>query len=181
MPAFDTGELAPLWKRLVAGVIDNAPFFLLTGTYGIIYVAHRATGTPLNFSTLPASQVPQIIPSLWLFAGISLVLFFGLYPLMIIANVILVKTKAASMGKLILGLRIVREEDISLVFRDVIIREIVGRFISTLGLGIGYLWILFDKRRQGWHDKMARTLVIRRRYVNPAARPAAPSGENIVG
>jgi uncharacterized RDD family membrane protein YckC len=25
---------------------------------------------------------------------------------------------------------------------------------------LGYLWILVDDRRQGWHDKLARTLVV---------------------
>jgi uncharacterized RDD family membrane protein YckC len=37
----------------------------------------------------------------------------------------------------------------------------LGYFISTFFLFIGFLWIGFDKRKQGWHDKMARTVVIR--------------------
>jgi len=36
----------------------------------------------------------------------------------------------------------------------------IGYIISLLPLGLGFLWVLFDRRRQGWHDKMANTLVI---------------------
>jgi uncharacterized RDD family membrane protein YckC len=36
----------------------------------------------------------------------------------------------------------------------------IGFFISALPLALGFLWVAFDKRRQGWHDKIARTYVI---------------------
>jgi uncharacterized RDD family membrane protein YckC len=36
-----------------------------------------------------------------------------------------------------------------------------GKLISLSILGLGFLWILFNKERQGWHDKMAKTLVVR--------------------
>jgi uncharacterized RDD family membrane protein YckC len=36
----------------------------------------------------------------------------------------------------------------------------IGYIVSLLPLGLGFLWIVFDRRRQGWHDKMANTLVI---------------------
>jgi len=39
----------------------------------------------------------------------------------------------------------------------------VGFFVSTLPLLLGFIWIAFDVRKQGWHDKMARTVVIYRR------------------
>jgi uncharacterized RDD family membrane protein YckC len=36
----------------------------------------------------------------------------------------------------------------------------VGYYVSAIALSIGFLWAAFDKRRQGWHDKIARTYVI---------------------
>ena len=36
----------------------------------------------------------------------------------------------------------------------------LGYFISFLPLGLGFLWIAFDERKQGWHDKLAGTVVI---------------------
>ncbi|MDD1697770.1 MAG: RDD family protein, partial [Methanoregula sp.] len=38
----------------------------------------------------------------------------------------------------------------------------VGYLFSGLILNLGFLWIVFDKRKQGWHDKIAGTLVIYR-------------------
>ena len=36
----------------------------------------------------------------------------------------------------------------------------IGYIVSALALSIGFIWIAIDKRRQGWHDKIARTYVI---------------------
>ena len=36
----------------------------------------------------------------------------------------------------------------------------VGMIISGVVIGLGYLWILIDENRQGWHDKIAGTYVI---------------------
>ena len=37
----------------------------------------------------------------------------------------------------------------------------LGYYVSIFGLMIGFAWVAFDPRKQGWHDKLARTLVIR--------------------
>ena len=37
----------------------------------------------------------------------------------------------------------------------------VGFGISALVLGIGLLWVAFDPNKQGWHDKMADTYVVK--------------------
>jgi uncharacterized RDD family membrane protein YckC len=36
-----------------------------------------------------------------------------------------------------------------------------GMEISGIVLFLGYLWILVDKKKQGWHDKIARTYVVK--------------------
>ncbi len=37
----------------------------------------------------------------------------------------------------------------------------LGYYVSAIALGLGFLWIAVDARKQGWHDKMAGTIVIR--------------------
>ena len=32
---------------------------------------------------------------------------------------------------------------------------------SALVLGIGFIWVAFDPKKQGWHDKIAKTVVIK--------------------
>jgi uncharacterized RDD family membrane protein YckC len=37
----------------------------------------------------------------------------------------------------------------------------LGYIVGSLALGLGFLWAAFDKRNQGWHDKMAGTVVVK--------------------
>jgi uncharacterized RDD family membrane protein YckC len=39
----------------------------------------------------------------------------------------------------------------------------LGYIVSTVPLGLGLIWVAFDARKQGWHDKLAGTVVIRTR------------------
>lgn len=43
----------------------------------------------------------------------------------------------------------------------------LGYYASLLPLGLGFLWIAFDARKQGWHDKLARTVVVRPTHRGP--------------
>jgi len=47
--------------------------------------------------------------------------------------------------------------------------QYIGRYfgyvLSTLPLGLGYIWIAFDPKNQGWHDKLAGTVVIAPKVV----------------
>lgn len=53
----------------------------------------------------------------------------------------------------------------------------LGYYVSMLPLGLGLIWVGFDPRKQGWHDKMAGTVVVRNkaggadpvRFDHPAA------------
>ena len=46
--------------------------------------------------------------------------------------------------------------------RQSVIRYL-GYYVSTIPLGLGLIWVAFDPRKQGWHDKMAGTVVVRPR------------------
>jgi uncharacterized RDD family membrane protein YckC len=62
-------------------------------------------------------------------------------------------------GKLFMGLRVVRRNDLQLTFGKALLR-FAGYWISAIPLFLGFLWVLVDGRRQGWHDKLAGTQVI---------------------
>jgi uncharacterized RDD family membrane protein YckC len=74
-----------------------------------------------------------------------------------------------TLGKHATGLRVVGTDLARPGWVTVLFREVVGRIIVTASLGIGYLWAAFDPRKQGWHDRIADTLVLRRMVV---LRPA---------
>jgi uncharacterized RDD family membrane protein YckC len=62
-------------------------------------------------------------------------------------------------GLKFMGLRVVTLDGKHLSFKRAVLR-MVGYLISTVPLYLGFAWILIDDRRQGWHDKLARTCVI---------------------
>ena len=67
--------------------------------------------------------------------------------------------KGKTLGKWITGIKVVDLEGY-LPGPKAIPREIAGRFVSLIVIGIGVLWIIFDKKNQSWHDKIAGTIVI---------------------
>jgi uncharacterized RDD family membrane protein YckC len=64
-----------------------------------------------------------------------------------------------TIGDYALGIRVVRTNGRRMNLPSVALR-ITGYFLCFLSLGLGFLWILVDDRRQGWHDKLAGTCVI---------------------
>ena len=63
-----------------------------------------------------------------------------------------------TIGKALTGTKVVRVDGYALGYGKAFLRY-VGYIISALLLSLGFLWIGFDKRRQGWHDKIAGTVV----------------------
>ena len=70
-----------------------------------------------------------------------------------------------TLGKRILGIRVVSINGSPLTWRNGIIRTF-GYIPSTFVLYIGFLWAIFDGDKQAWQDKMAGTIVIRGSYSN---------------
>ncbi len=64
-------------------------------------------------------------------------------------------------GKFALGIRVVKVDGSQIGDVDAVIRAI-GYQISSLVFGLGYIWAIFDKNNQTWHDKLARTYVVRK-------------------
>jgi uncharacterized RDD family membrane protein YckC len=60
-------------------------------------------------------------------------------------------------GKRVLGVRVMRTDGRRVTLGKGILRW-VGYWISAIGF-LGYFWILLDNRRQGFHDKLAGTIV----------------------
>lgn len=69
--------------------------------------------------------------------------------------------KGATPGKMAMSARIVdADTGRPLTAMQSVIRYL-GYFVSLIPLGVGFFWIGFDRRKQGWHDKMANSVVVR--------------------
>ena len=67
----------------------------------------------------------------------------------------------ATPGKLAVSARVVDATSGDTISPKQAVIRYVGYYVSSIVLCLGFLWILFDPRKQGWHDKMAGTVVIR--------------------
>ena len=65
-----------------------------------------------------------------------------------------------TLGKRLLQLKVISAEDRSMTFFEVVYRETVGKFLSGIIIGIGYLMVGIDKEKRGIHDLLADTRVI---------------------
>lgn len=74
--------------------------------------------------------------------------------------------RQATPGKMLIRARIVDATTYAKpAFGRLLIRYL-GYYVCFMTLGLGFLWVGWDKRKQGFHDKLANTVVIR----NPAKR-----------
>ena len=67
-------------------------------------------------------------------------------------------------GRRIVGIKVVRVDsgDVPGIGRA-LGRQLFAQIISANILYLGYLWMIWDKDRQTWHDKVAGTIVVRTR------------------
>lgn len=69
--------------------------------------------------------------------------------------------KGTSLGKMFLSMKVVYKDTGHTVgFFGMLLRETIGKVISGILGGLGYFWILWDKERQGLHDKFISSIVI---------------------
>ena len=66
----------------------------------------------------------------------------------------------ATPGKLLLDCRIVDANTKQKARPGQLVIRYLSYLVSAIPLGLGFIWILFDKHNQGWHDKLSKTLVI---------------------
>ena len=107
----------------------------------------------LNLEALTSSVLALLQFAIFALAGLTVLLFIPAY--FVLCWVLV----GATPGKYVLGLKVLRTSGQRISWWRAIIR-LVGYWISALPLFLGYLWILVGARRQGWHDKLADTIVV---------------------
>jgi uncharacterized RDD family membrane protein YckC len=71
-------------------------------------------------------------------------------------------SKGQTLGKMAFGIKVVKTDtDETPGYFSAFLREVVGKFLSSLVLLLGYLWMIWDSRKQTWHDKIAGTVVVK--------------------
>ena len=74
--------------------------------------------------------------------------------------------KGTTVGGIVLNLKVVRHDGRPVDFAVSLVRAL-GAAFSLVVLFLGFLWIAFDREKQGWHDKIAGTVVVRQSRATP--------------
>ncbi|GGG18163.1 RDD family protein [Caldovatus sediminis] len=152
------GELAGFGSRLLATLIDLIWMLPVSFTLVTLGAAlHGGGGGAAGYPTPAAEALLNLI--------------FGLVVLNFWAG-----PHQATPGKRVLGLRIVDAGTGGHAALGHLALRYVGYLLSALPLGLGYLWMLWDPRRQTWHDKLGRTLVVREAGASRPPPSTAPHG-----
>jgi uncharacterized RDD family membrane protein YckC len=162
-------------SRLAAFVLDvvivSLSSFVLTALSSLILSFFGFSARDLS-QEAPASSALFVLQLIIIgLAGLAVLLFIPAY------FVIFWVLVGATPGKRILGLKVMRTGAQRLSWWRAIVR-FVGYWISALPLFLGYLWILVDTRRQGWHDKLADTIVAYTWPV-PESKQVPSSGDEL--
>lgn len=130
------------WARLVALAIDI--ILLIIATFPLLHLIY---GKQYWESDTLIFGLPDILIN-WVFPFVVTITFWCY--------------KSATPGKMLIKSRIVDAKTGSRPSIQQSILRYIGYFISLLPIGLGYLWLVWDPKKQSWHDKIAGTIVISR-------------------
>lgn len=131
--------------RLLAALID----------YGII----------LTFYLVVILIVVSFIDTQYLKVAITLSFLPVIPVIKFLMNVFMEASgRKGTIGKSLLGIKVIREDAGKMRLSQSFARNFY-KLLSTLSLGIGYLAGFFNRKQQCWHDRLARTLVVKDRLL----------------
>lgn len=142
-------EYAGFWARTGATIIDSIlisliTFPLLISIYGWAYFDAEKT----NIVAGPADFLIS-----WVLPTVAVIIFWIF--------------KQATPGKMAISAKIVDATTGQPASNAQLIGRYFAYFVSIIPLFLGIFWVAFDKRKQGWHDKLAGTVVIKKINAGP--------------
>jgi uncharacterized RDD family membrane protein YckC len=134
-------EYAGFWIRVAAALIDTVVFVLvfsipLTLIYGSDYWTSDEMVS--GFWDILLTYIAPIIITVWFW-----VKYLG------------------TPGKMALRLRVVDANTGKAISSRKAVGRYLGYYVSAIPLLLGFIWVGIDKKKQGFHDKLAGTVVVR--------------------
>ena len=175
-------SFAALWRRAVAWSIDVLLF--AGATFGIVASTGVRRSLALAWRLLwsgPGAFTPTVLHQL-LRTGVlfSFAMLLGGFAVWVLYRVVCTGCWGRTLGKCLLGIQVVRAEDPSTPpgIRRAALRWLLPPIAGTMPIpGTGllpYLMAIRNQRRQGGHDRAARTVVVRRATQRTLARRVQP-------
>lgn len=168
-------EFASVGQRIGGAIIDGIITLLLTGIFLFAGIMAFGAGLSKQFNGVSRGSTANFLTLTG--ATIMLVLFIlvVVFALPFFYHVILVGISGQTLGHRIVGIEVVRTSGPGVGFGPAFLRALYGTAgslvsnfagetfstIIILVVVFGMLWAGLDKNKQGWHDKIAGTYVVR--------------------
>jgi len=151
-------EFAGFWRRFGAFAIDAVSLLVITAAVVPWEQQPHSGGASLS---LPSPDNPASLGVLFAF---SLAYFVASW-----------SWHGQTPGMMALSIRVIRPDATAVAFSTALVRYLAG-VLCLVPIGLGFIWIAFDRHKQGWHDKLADTVVIKVPRPPPVRAQATPSG-----
>jgi len=162
-------KYAGFWRRLVAYLIDSTiitiVFFVLFMIATMAFVFGSLSGNSSEWlaDLMDPTKAFSILIFTWIFYAAMMIAYFTYFH----------GTTGRTPGKMLLGLQVLSAAGTPISF-DIAFLRAVGYLVSGALFNLGFIWAAFDKRKQGWHDKIAGTVVIIREQESTTAGISIP-------
>jgi uncharacterized RDD family membrane protein YckC len=147
------------WARVGAAIIDTIVMVLVfTPVFAVLGLGSGIEKDDQGMPVLPPDYWNKLAVQ-QLIAAAAIVAFWA--------------WRMATPGKMLIGAVIVDAGTFGKPGTGRFVLRYLAYFVSTIPLGLGLLWVGWDRRKQGWHDKIANTVVVRKASLPPVA-PGSP-------
>lgn len=149
-PPIRDQDVAGFGIRTLAYLLDRVILEILHLLFLIAAYAGSQTGFSLPLEAMILDRL----------APVAIGVFFGMTAVDIVYYTYLHGSTGQTVGKLICGLKVVGLHGNPIGYCRAF-RRWLGYVLSYLVCGLGFFWVAVDRRSQGWHDKIAKTFVVR--------------------
>jgi len=146
-------EFAPHGARLVAYILGSVIITIIVFAYVVVGLAVLGVGSTVEDGEIVSVDAfAAVVSGIILIVGtLVAVLYFPFFW----------ARGGSTIGMRPFNLRVVRDRDGGRIGWGTAILRLIGLTIAGAVFYIGYIWIFIDKRRRGWQDLIAGTVVIK--------------------
>jgi len=147
-------EFAPHGSRILAYLLDSVLLFVLM--IALLVLGLAAGAGDLQTATDAGEAVSGVTVAVFALLVLAwLIIVFAYFPFFWARG-------GQTPGMRPFGLVIVRDQDGGRIGWGAAWLRLIGMYVASSVFYLGFIWIFVDKRRRGWHDLIASTVVIKR-------------------
>ena len=138
-------EYVGFWARFGAAIVDSILMAIILVPFARLFGVGMDIESAMRLDSPANILVNGVLPAI-------AVILFWMY-------------RQATPGKMLIGAKIVDAKTLGKPSTGQMIGRYFAYYLSSIVLLLGFIWVGFDDRKQGWHDKVAGAELLRSREV----------------